>query len=219
MRQHVSGLHWPNRDQRKPQREPGAGCAASYISLFLFFAPLFFLNPGRSETDQSSYIRWIWAWDARENANNTFSHRRIWPTLAAGCCGNQICAQTSCVCHVFLIYAKASVTGGGRFADVTAANVSVAEEESISRRAERRKTLKSQEQSEEEDRKSSPHTDAGDFKFTLILSVLSAGFNRHRQVRKLCLVVIFLCLLWTSRGKLLLLDCKCLLFGESQIGA
>lgn len=93
-RQRVGGLHWPNRDQRKPQRETGAGRAALYISVFSIFCSslsFFFMKslPPREVKETSVLLHEVDASLRRErnlirgeNADNTPSHMRIWPTLA-----------------------------------------------------------------------------------------------------------------------------------------
>lgn len=86
-------------ETRGSRREPGAGWQHCTSPPFYFLLPFF--NTGRSETDQSSYIRWIWAWDGRES--------RIWPTLAAVGIRR---TQTSCARLFFPIYAEASVVRG-----------------------------------------------------------------------------------------------------------
>lgn len=58
MRRCVGGLHWPNTEQREPQREPGAGLTALYLLSFYFLLISLFKASsclGKSELSVSSH--------------------------------------------------------------------------------------------------------------------------------------------------------------------
>ncbi len=94
-RQRVGGLHWPNRDQRKPQRERQGRavqhCTSQCLSLSFYFLLLsFFKSLLPREVRETSVLLHEVDVSLRrernliqvENADNTLSHMRIWPTLA-----------------------------------------------------------------------------------------------------------------------------------------